>query len=80
MSARLTLGEQYLTSNLFDSIRFIGATLETNEAMLPPRLQGYAPEISGVAKTNATVIVKQDGRIIYQTEVSPGPFRIQDVN
>ncbi|MBS0925999.1 fimbria/pilus outer membrane usher protein [Providencia sp. JGM181] len=80
LSARLTLGEQYLTSNLFDSIRYLGASIETNESMLPPRLQGYAPEIAGVAKTNATVMVKQDGRIIYQTEVSPGPFRIQDVN
>ena len=80
LNARLTIGEQYLASNLFDSIRYIGASLETNESMLPPRLQGYAPEIAGVAKTNATVIVRQDDRIVYQTEVSPGPFRIQDVN
>lgn len=80
LNSRLTFGEQYLSSTLFDSIRYIGASLETNESMLPPRLQGYAPEIAGVAKTNATVIVKQDGRIIYQKEVSPGPFRIQDVN
>ncbi|EJD6370839.1 fimbria/pilus outer membrane usher protein [Providencia rettgeri] len=80
LNSRLTFGEQYLSSELFDSIRYVGASLETNESMLPPRLQGYAPEIAGVAKSNATVIVKQDGRIIYQTEVSPGPFRIQDVN
>ncbi|MEX9754424.1 fimbria/pilus outer membrane usher protein [Providencia vermicola] len=80
LSARLTLGEQYLSSTLFDSFRYLGVSLETDESMFPPRLQGYAPEIAGVAKTNATVIVKQDGRIIYQTEVSPGPFRIQDVN
>lgn len=80
LNSRLTLGEQYLSSTLFDSIRYLGASLETNESMLPPRLQGYAPEIAGVAKTNATVIVRQDGRIVYQTEVSPGPFRIQDVN
>lgn len=80
LSSRLTLGEQYLSSTLFDSFRYLGASLETDESMFPPRLQGYAPEIAGVAKTNATVIVKQDGRIIYQTEVSPGPFRIQDVN
>lgn len=80
LNSRLTFGEQYLSSTLFDSIRYIGASLATNESMLPPRLQGYAPEIAGVAKTNATVIVKQDGRIIYQKEVSPGPFRIQDVN
>ncbi|HBO21387.1 MAG TPA: fimbriae usher protein StfC [Providencia sp.] len=80
LNSRLTIGEQYLSSTLFDSIRYIGASLETNESMLPPRLQGYAPEIAGVAKTNATIIVRQDGRIVYQSEVSPGPFRIQDVN
>lgn len=80
LSSRLTLGEQYLSSTIFDSFRFLGASMETNESMFPPLLQGYAPEIAGVAKTNATIIVRQDGRIIYQSEVSPGPFRIQDVN
>lgn len=80
LGAKLTLGEQYLSSELFDSFRYLGASLESDNAMIPPRLQGYAPEIAGVARTNATVIVRQDGRIVYQNEVSPGPFRIQDVN
>lgn len=80
LGAKLLLGEQYLASELFDSFRYLGASLESDNGMLPPRLQGYAPEIAGVARTNATIIVRQDGRIIYQNEVSPGPFRIQDVN
>lgn len=80
LGAKLTLGEQYLASELFDSFRYIGASIESDNAMIPPRLQGYAPEIAGVAKTNATVIVRQDGRIVYQNQVSPGPFRIQDIN
>lgn len=80
LGAKLMLGEQYLASELFDSFRYIGVSLESDNAMIPPRLQGYAPEIAGVAKSNATVIVRQDGRIIYQNDVSPGPFRIQDVN
>ncbi len=80
LSAKLMFGEQYLSSTLFNSFRYIGASLESDESMLPPKLTGYAPEISGVAKTNAKVVVRQDGRIIYQTEVAPGPFRIQDIN
>lgn len=48
--------------------------------MLPPNLRGYAPEVTGVAKTNAKVTISQQGRVIYETQVAPGPFRIQDIN
>lgn len=48
--------------------------------MLPPNLRGYAPEVSGIARTNAKVTVSQQGRVIYQTTVASGPFRIQDLN
>lgn len=80
LGAKLTLGEDYLVSDIFDSFRFTGLSLITDTNMLPPNLRGYAPEISGVAKSNATVIVSQQGRIIYQTQVAAGPFRIQDLN
>lgn len=80
LGAKLTLGENYFTSDIFDSFRFSGFSLITDDNMLPPNLRGYAPEITGVAKTNATVIVSQQGHIIYQTQVPAGPFRIQDLN
>ncbi|MGE9716031.1 fimbria/pilus outer membrane usher protein, partial [Escherichia coli] len=60
--------------------RFTGISLLTDEQMLPPNLRGYAPEITGVAKTNAKVTVSQQGRIIYETQIAPGPFRIQDLH
>lgn len=47
--------------------------------MLPPNLRGYAPDISGVAHTAAKVTVSQVGRVIYETQVPAGPFRIQDL-
>ncbi|MCG8706995.1 fimbria/pilus outer membrane usher protein [Brenneria sp. 4F2] len=78
MSADLSLGEMYLNTNLFDSIRFTGASLASNEEMLPPALRGYAPEIRGIAKSNATVTVMQDKRVVYETTVPAGPFAIQD--
>jgi len=48
--------------------------------MLPPNLRGYAPEISSVAKTNSKVTVSQQGRVLYETTVPSGLFRIQDLN
>ena len=80
MRAKLMLGEDYLNSDLFDSFRFTGASLRSDLNMLPPNLRGYAPEVSGVAATNATVIISQQGRILYQTQVATGPFRIQDLS
>lgn len=80
MRAKVTLGENYLTSSIFDSFRFIGGTLESDVTQLPPSLRGYAPEVNGVADSNATVIVSQQGRVLYQTQVPPGPFSIQDLH
>ncbi|MBV4414028.1 fimbria/pilus outer membrane usher protein [Enterobacteriaceae bacterium YMB-R22] len=79
MAAKLTLGEIYLNSRVFDTVRFTGINLESDERMLPPSLQGYAPEIHGVARTNAKVTVSQSGRVIYETTVAAGPFNIQDL-
>ncbi|MEJ4046615.1 outer membrane usher protein [Erwinia sp. SLM-02] len=80
LGAKLTLGENYLNSDIFDSFRFSGVTLATDDAMLPPNLRGYAPEVTGVAKTNAKVVISQQGRILQQTQVASGAFRIQDIN
>ena len=79
MAARLTMGEIYLASQIFDTIRFTGLNLTSDERQLPPNLQGYAPEIRGIAKTSAKVTVKQSGRILYETTVPAGPFNIQDL-
>lgn len=79
MAAKLTLGEIYLNSQVFDTLRFTGANLASDERMLPPALQGYAPEIRGIARSNAKVTVSQSGRVIYETTVPAGPFNIQDL-
>lgn len=72
--SKLTLGQTYLSSAIFDPFRFAGVTLASDERMLPPSLQGYAPQITGIANSNAQVTVSQNGRLLYQTRVSPGPF------
>lgn len=80
MQARLTLGENYLYSSVFDSFRFTGVALNSDDNQLPPNLRGYAPEVVGVAKTNARVIISQQGRVLYEALVAAGPFRIRDLN
>lgn len=80
LRSRLILGEDYLDSGMFDSFRFTGASLMSDDNMLPPNLRGYAPEVVGIARTNAKVIIRQQGRVLYETQVAAGPFRIQDIN
>jgi outer membrane usher protein FimD/PapC len=80
LRSKLTLGENYLDSGMFDSFRFSGVSLVSDDNMLPPNLRGYAPEVVGVAKTNARVVISQQGRVLYETSVASGPFRIQDIN
>ncbi|WP_418856576.1 outer membrane usher protein [Serratia marcescens] len=80
LRSKLTIGEDYLNSGMFDSFRFTGASLVSDDNMLPPNLRGYAPEVTGVAKTNAKVTISQQGRVLYETSVAAGPFRIQDIN
>lgn len=80
LAAKLTLGETDFNSDIFDGFSYSGASLISDDRMLPWELRGYAPQISGIAQTNATVTVKHEGRIIYQTKVAPGPFMITDLN
>ncbi len=72
-------GESSTGNEVFDSIPFRGIKLNSSEDMLPNSLRGFAPVISGIAQTNARVTVSQNGNVVYQTYVAPGPFRIDDL-
>ncbi len=78
--ANLTLGENNTNSDIFRSWSYTGASLESDDRMLPPRLRGYAPQITGIAETNARVVVSQQGRVLYDSMVPAGPFSIQDLD
>lgn len=66
LGSKLTLGETDFSSNIFDGFSYTGAALASDDRMLPWELRGYAPQISGIAQTNATVTVSHSGRVIYQ--------------
>ncbi|HDR2753028.1 TPA: fimbrial biogenesis outer membrane usher protein [Enterobacter asburiae] len=72
-------GENSTGNEVFDSIPFRGLKLNSSEEMLPNSLRGFAPVVSGIAQTNARVTVSQNGNVVYQTYVAPGPFRIDDL-
>lgn len=77
--SQLLVGETQTGGQLFQSVAYRGVQLATDERMLPDSLRGYAPRVQGVADTNATVTVRQNGQIIRQATVAPGPFLIEDL-
>lgn len=79
ISSDLIIGESSSLSGIFDSVPFSGVQLATDTSMLPESMRGYAPVIRGIAKTNARVVIKQNGYQVYQTYVAPGAFEITDM-
>lgn len=79
LKSQFTAGQYYTPSDLFDSVPFTGIQLASDDRMLPDSQRGFAPDIRGVADTNARVRVKQGENVIYETTVAPGPFEINDL-
>lgn len=79
LRSTLFVGENYTGSDIFDSVSFRGLKLSSNEQMLPNQLRGYSPAINGVANSNARVTVRQNGNVVHETYVAPGPFSINDI-
>lgn len=79
MKSLLTLGESSSPSDVFDSVSFRGAQLASDDDMLPESLRGYAPVVRGIARSNAQVVIRQNGYVIYQSYVAPGAFEISDM-
>ncbi len=79
LKAQVVAGESYTSSEVFDSFAFTGVQLYSDENMQPESLRGFAPVVRGIAQSNARVTIQQDGNIIYQAYVPPGPFAIADL-
>ena len=79
LKSRLTLGDSSAPSDIFDSVPFRGAQLTSDEDMRPDSLRGYAPVVRGIAKSNAQIIIRQNGYTIYQSYVPAGAFVIKDI-
>lgn len=80
LQSRLTLGERYTPSDIFDSVPFRGAMLGTDEGMVPYNLRTFSPVVRGIARTQARIEVKQNGYTIYNATVAPGAFALDDLS
>ncbi|EME8577334.1 fimbrial biogenesis outer membrane usher protein [Salmonella enterica] len=79
LRGQLTLGDFTTGGELTDSVSLRGVQLASDDRMLPGSLRGYAPEVRGVAGSNAKVTIRQNGSIIHETTVPAGPFVISDL-
>lgn len=72
-------GDFYSPGSLFDSVRIRGVSVASDINMRPTSQQGFAPIVRGVAQTNALVKVIQNGSVIYQENVPPGQFTLDNI-
>lgn len=79
INSKLHIGEINTGSDVFDGVPFKGIKLASSEDMLPSSQRGFAPEVSGIAQSNARVTVRQNGYVVYQTYVAPGAFKLKDI-
>lgn len=79
LKSKLLLGESSTGSEIFDSVPFKGVRLSTSDNMIPYLERTFVPTVRGVANSVAQVDVRQNGYIIYSTEVPAGPFALSDI-
>lgn len=79
IKSNLTMGDFYSPGDLFDSIRVRGGALASDINMRPNSQQGFSPIVRGVAQSNALVKVLQNGNLIYQENVPPGAFTLDNI-
>ncbi|EGM4553200.1 fimbria/pilus outer membrane usher protein [Escherichia coli] len=79
LRSRLTLGEDYTPSDIFDSVPFRGVMLGSDESMVPYNQREFAPVVRGIARTQARIEVRQNGYLIDSRTVAPGAFALTDL-
>nr|WP_250189529.1 fimbria/pilus outer membrane usher protein [Escherichia coli] len=79
IKSRLKLGEDYTSSDIFNSVPFRGVMLGSDESMVPSNQREFAPVIRGIARTQARIEVRQNGYLIQSQTVAPGPFALTDL-
>ncbi|WP_145507340.1 fimbria/pilus outer membrane usher protein [Yersinia alsatica] len=72
------LGEFGLVGDTYSGLPVAGAQLYSDNAQLN-NSQLVVP-IEGIANTNATIEIRQRGRVIYRTVVAPGPFSLSNIS
>ena len=77
--AQARFGQVTTTGELLEAVQMRGAQVFSDDRMLPASQRGFAPQVRGVARSNARVAVRQGGRLLREVVVPPGPFVIDDL-
>lgn len=73
----IQIGDVNTSGEIFDSFPLRGVRVTTNNQMIPTVDREYSPIIEGVANSAAQIIIRQHGNVVYTTNVSAGPFRLE---
>lgn len=76
----LEAGKTRTRSTLMADFGFYGASLRSDNSMIPWSARGYAPVISGVANSNARITVVQGGYTLLSQVVPPGEYALKDIS
>lgn len=79
LKGQFSAGDIFSDADLFDSVRYRGLKLASDDGMRADSERGYAPIIRGVAQSSATVEIRQNNYVLYTANVPPGPFEISDI-
>lgn len=79
IKGQFSAGDIFSDADVFDSVRYRGLKLASDDGMRADSERGYAPVIRGVAQSNATVEIRQNNYVLYTNNVPPGPFEISDI-
>ncbi|MGE8354364.1 MAG: fimbria/pilus outer membrane usher protein [Pseudomonas protegens] len=79
LKGQFSAGDIFSDADLFDSVRYRGLKLASDDGMRADSERGYAPVIRGIAQSSATVEIRQNDYILYTANVPPGPFEISDI-
>lgn len=81
LRSNLQAGEIYTSTSgyMVGALPLTGVSLSTSQKMLLDNQFSYSPVVRGVARTNARLVIRQRGNIIYSTTLTPGPFAIDDL-
>lgn len=75
----LSLGQRWTSGEFFDAFGYVGGSLSSDPRMLAESQRGFAPLVRGVARTHARVEIRQNGMLLYEQNVAPGNFLIDDL-
>jgi outer membrane usher protein FimD/PapC len=79
IQSQVSAGQTYTNSRYAEGFSFYGVKLNSVDDLRSRHDRYYTPNITGYARTNATVEVYQDKRLLFTKTVAAGQFVIDEV-